>query len=402
MEILSSNQASSELEKLEERRAELEKGIEEKREAFEKEDVEKRDVTLSEIECLVNQVSALDEEIAEMRNTIETLKEQETRMNILNHQPAEIKNDVTESEEYRDKWVAHVKGQISDAEMRAIATTDTGVPVPTEFQQYVETAWNKYGQILARVSKSHFAGLLAIPYEASATDAGYHTEGGSAPAEETVTLGQVLLQPAMIKKRISVTDEVRAMTGREFMRYIADELIYKICVFLEQQIVAGNGTNDKGVKGITNSAIATQITSEVSFNTINNALAELSDRAVDPVVIMNKKTFFNNFMGLTDTSGQPIFRQLTDNEGKIRYYLSGIEVLTTDALQDYDSTASEGVYAIVGDLSAYRLNYPEGEDVKVLHDIYTLATEDKERIIGRLLVAGDVVRTGSFVKVMKS
>ena len=115
---------------------------------------------------------------------------------------------------------------------------------------------------------------------------------------------------------------------------------------------------------------------------------------------MNPATFFNNFMGLTDQVGNPIFRVVHDNENRPQYYLSGHRVEFTQALPAYADAEAGDTYAIVGNFRrGYRLNYPQGRDVITLVDPYTLATEDIVRMIGRLYVAGNVVKPKHFAEI---
>lgn len=403
-DILSAEQAQAELDKLNARQNELKDQIEKRGVDFQEVDTEERDSFLNATQALKDEFDKNADQIAKLEERKQRLQEEAEKMDIKKHEPQKHeKRYAADTVEYRDLWIKTIKGEMSPAELRAVTSTADGVPVPTIMQQYVETAWERYGHVSALVTKSYYKGLLAVPYEESASDAAYHAEGGAAATEETLTLDETLLQPVMIKKWISVTDEVKALTGDEFLRYIADEIVYKVVKFLDDQIVAGAGSSSKGVIGITTAALTESLTAALDFNVINLALGNLGDRVENPVAIMNKKTFYSNFMGLKDTSGQPIFRVLTDNEGRTRNYVNGIPVVFSSALDDYDTaTASTDPYLIVGDLSAYRLNLPEGEDVIMLHDPYTLATQDMERIIGRLFAAGNVVRPKSLIKVIKA
>lgn len=404
-EILSSAQAQAEIDKLQRTQDELKMSIEQRGIDFQTVADEERDAFLNETEELKNEFDTNKEMLEKLEERMNKLKEEEEKMTLKNKvvEPSKPEaRDGVDSIKYRDLWINVLKGNADVAELRAVTSTADGVPVPTVMQEYVEQAWDKYGHIANLTTKSYFKGIFAVPYEESASDAGYHTEGAAAPTEETLTLDQILLQPVMIKKWISVTDEVKALTGDEFLRYIADEIVYKVMKFLDDQIVAGAGSSSKGVIGVTSAELTESLTADLDFNVVNKALASLGDRIENPVVIMNKKTFYANFMGLKDSTGRPIFNIVSDNAGRPQYYLNGVRVEFSSALDDYDTaTAGTDVYMIVGDMSAYRLNLPEGENVVMLHDIYTLATQDMERIIGRLFVAGNVVRPDSLVKVIK-
>ena len=83
------------------------------------------------------------------------------------------------------------------------------------------------------------------------------------------------------------------------------------------------------------------------------------------------------------------------------HYINGARVLFTNGLPAYDDAQSGDAWAIVGDLKAYKLNLPESRMPIVLFDRYTEAAADMNRIIGRILAAGNVVRPKALAKLVK-
>ena len=314
----------------------------------------------------------------------------------------EIKNDIYDTPEYRQAWVDAIRTG-DETKVRAMTTGTTNVPVPTIWQNYVETAWYNYGKFSRLVNKTYIQGYLSIPFESAADGAVIHDENGDMPAEETITLGLIELKPAMIKKWISMTDELMAMTADDFMRYLADELVYRVVLKLDNGIINGAvDSNGKGVVGIANNAnTLTAASGALSFNVINAGIADLVTFD-NLTVAMNPKTFFDGFMGLTDLQQRPIYQIATDNTGKPQYYVNGIRVEFTQALPAYSAASAGDVWAIAGDFRGYRLNLPEGEMVRTLFDPYTLAREDKAIMVGRLYAAGNVARLKHFVQFKKA
>lgn len=401
--VLSSAQASAEIEKLEARNAELNSKVEEMRSEFENQEIEKREETLDEVESLINEIKANEEAITKLQERKESLMEEEKRMELLkNLETPTVReaSNVLDSQEYRNAYAEYLKSG-SETEVRALATTTSGIPVPTVMQQYVEMAWEKYGHISRLVTKSYVKGILAVPYVSEADAALYHVEGAAQNEEEDITFAQTLLQPAMIKKWISLTDEVIALTGDEFLRFIADEIVYNVILFLDKQIVTGTGSNGKGVIGIVGAPLTTAVSNELDFNAVNAGLAVLGDEVENPVAIMNKQTFFNGFMGLADVGGMPIFSISHDNAGRPEYFVNGVPAIFTSALPAYAAATANAAWLVVGDLRGYKLNLPEGDDVKLLFDPYTLATQDMQRIVGRLFAAGAVTKPGMLAAVTK-
>lgn len=417
-EILSSAMADEKINQLLARKNEIAETITEKRSAFESSDVDARDVILDEVGKLEEEATDIDKDVNELRELKETFAKQEERMGLFKNvetekveeRTNEIKSDILSSEEYKNAWVESIKRNdvtiaqkvLRDDPILGLATTNDNVPVPTIWQSYVETAWYNYGKFSRLVNKSYAQGYLAIPYEASASDAVIHTEGADAPTEEEIVLGLIELKPAMIKKWISMTDELMAMTADDFMRYVADELVYRVVLKLDNGIINGAlDSNGKGIVGIVNNTLTLSATAALSFNVVNEVIADLV--TFDNLTLaINPATFFKNFMGLTDLQGRPIYQIATDNAGKPQYYVNGIRCEFTQALPAYDDASANAVWAVVGDFRGYRLNLPEGEMVKTLFDPFTLATQDKARMIGRLFAAGNVARLKHFAQIKKA
>lgn len=407
-EILSSAMATDEMNKLVARKNEIASQIEEKRATFEKSDVETRDALLNDVEALESEAKDIDTQVEELEELRNTLVKQEERMSLMdNVKPTKVEarneaQDEFDTKEYRHAWVEMIKTGSMEAMKNLRAGVYTGlsnVPVPTIFQSYVETAWEKFGKFSRYVTKSFVKGWLSIPTEASADGAVVHTEGAEAVSEEAITLGLIEIKPAMIKKWISLTDEIMAMTDDEFMRYIADELVYRVILKLDEGIIKGAlDTNGKGVVGIVGNANTKSLSSELTFNVVNEAVAELNTFD-DLLVAMNQKTFFKNIMGLTDLQGRPIYQVASDNEGKPRYFVGGLPVEFTNALPAYDDADASDAYIVVGNFRGYRLNLPAGDGVDTMVDPYTLATEDKVRMIGKIYAGGNVAKLGHFAQI---
>lgn len=415
MEIMNSEMAIEERNKAIERKNEIVDTIESRKAEFEEADTEKRDEILDEVEELTKEGEELDKNIAELEEKRNSYKLQEERMSMVNtlsktaiEERAEAINPL-DSKEYTQMYADYIRGKVDKKEMRSFmesrAITGGGAdenkfPVPVVLQGYVETAWANYGKFSRLVATTYEPAVLRIPVELEADGANWHTEGGEAVDEEEITFGEVLLAPKMIKKWISLSDEIMAMSADQFLRYIADELVYRVYQALDDAILTRADANEQGVIGITNSDMVTTVNANtIDANTILSNIAGLATFD-DLTIAMNPQTFFTNFMGLTDQVGRPIYNVVADNTGKPQYYLNGYRVEFTQALPAFDASQSNAPYIIIGDFGrGYRLNFPQGRDVITLVDPYTLATADLVRMVGRLYVAGGVVRPAHFVVV---
>lgn len=299
--------------------------------------------------------------------------------------------ELRSSKQYIDAFANYIKTG-KDEEVRSLLTDIGGgtIPTPVFVQEYVEQAWEK-SNIASKVKKLGVKGILKVPYEVSSSDAVIHEEGGEAVSEEELVIGTATITPAMIKKWIGVTDEVLGLKSEEFLRYIYDELTFRIVKALDEAIVAD-------ILGASSPLLASVDVASVDATTVLQGLAELSDAATEPVIVMNKKVFFNSFMGLLDLTNRPIYEVLLDNESKPRYFLNGCEVVFDNVNFKAEPDAGDALF-LIGDFSGVTANYPDGEDVKIVVDPYTLATEDKIRFIGKLYVGAGITRPYSFALV---
>lgn len=354
----------------------------------------------TELEEITKEVEAIETRKAEIKAEFEKAEEErkaiaeapqveepETIIEERINKTMDLK-EIRSSKEYIDAFANYIKTG-KDEEVRALLTDFGGgtIPTPTFVQEYVETAWSR-SNIASKVKKLNVKGILKVPYEISSSDAVVHTEGAAAPDEEALVIGTATITPATIKKWIGVTDEVLGLHSEEFLRYIYDELTERIIKKLDEDIVAA-------VAASTSPFTAAVDVASIDATTILQGLAELADSANEPTIVMNKKVFFNSFMGLLDDVHRPIYEVLLDNERKPRYFLNGCEVVFDNVNFD-DTPAAGDPIALVGDFSGVTANYPEGEDVKIVVDPYTSAKADKVEFIAKLYVGIGVTKPASF------
>lgn len=296
--------------------------------------------------------------------------------------------EIRNSKEYVDAFAEYLKKN-DDTECRALLTENVSgqIPVPTIVEDIVRTAWEREG-IMSRVRKAYVRGNLKVGFEISGTDAQLHTEGGAAVAEENLVLGVVTLTPISIKKWISLSDEVVDMKGEAFLRYIYDEITYRIAKKAADELIAkieAAGT----VSTTTAPGIAKLTEATLGVGTIAKAIAMLSDSAANPVIMMNKLTWgaFKSAQYANSFSVDPF---------------EGLPVEFNNTIKAYSAASTGDTYVIVGDLDQGALaNFPAGDGIAMKYDDTTLMTSDLVRILGRQYVGLGVVAPGAFVKVTK-
>lgn len=296
--------------------------------------------------------------------------------------------EVRNTKEYINAFANYIKTE-NDAECRALLTENVSgtVPVPEFVYEIVKTAWEREG-ITSRVRKSYLRGNLKVGFEISGEDAIVHTEGGNAIDPENLVLGVVELVPASIKKAVQISDEAYAMAGEPFLRYIYDELTYRIAkkaadTLVEKILAAGT------VSTTTSPAVPAIKVTTASMATVAEAISNLSDEAANPVIIMNKLTWAA-FKGV----------QYANGYGADPF--EGLDVVFNDKVTAYSAATTGVAYMIVGDLDHGALmNFPEGDGIAFKFDDMTLKKQDLIEVLGRQYVAMGVVAPNAFVKVTK-
>lgn len=368
---------------LEERKAEITSQVTEERSleelnAFEeelraiKDELEVRKAEEAERRAKALEVLAGEGEVTE---TIEPVEERKME-NI----------EIRDTKAYIDAYAEYIKTG-DDRECRSLLTENGSgtVPVPTFVYDEVKTAWER-DEITRRVRKAYLKGNLKVGFEISASGATVHTEGGAAVSEETLTLGIVNLVPSTIKKWISISTEVYDMRGEAFLRYIYDELTYKIAQKAADELL------DKimacGTTGTTTQVAVGSITStQISVGLVAEALGKLSGEAADPVVIMHPSTW-------------AAFKAAQAANGYNYDPFEGLTVIKNSHMTAFSAATTGVAYMIVGDLGyGAMMNFPDGDNVKFVFDDNTLMTQDLIRIIGREYVGIAPVACNAFVQV---
>jgi len=359
-------------------------------------EAEAEDANLDELET---EIRAINEELenrkadeakrAEIRAAVAT-GEGET---VQTFEVTEEKNTMTNAEvrashEYNLAYAEYIKTG-NDAECRALLTENVSgsVPVASYAEDRVRTAWEREG-ITSRVRKTFLKGNVKIGYEISGDGAYVHTEAANqAVTEESLTLGIVNLVPESIKKWISISDEVYDMKGEAFLDYIYDELTYRIAKKLADEIILD--IEACGTQSATSLPAVPKITSTtVTLGLVAQALAELSDEAVNPVIMMNKQTW-----------GSFKAAQAAGNYGYDPF--EGLPVVFNDSIKAFSAATTGVTYAIVGDLGlGVQANFPNGQEIEIKFDDKTKMEYDLIRILGREYVGHAVVAPKAFCKIV--
>ena len=356
-----------------------------------------------EVEAPEADLDALEEEIRGIKDELEARAAAEAKraeirsavamgegtvVEIIEKEEPKMTNmEVRNSKEYIDAYAEYIKTE-NDAECRALLTENVSgtVPVPEFVYDIVKTAWEREG-IMSRVRKSYLKGNLKVGFEISGDAATIHTEGQAAISEENLVLGTVTMVPQSIKKVVQISDEVYDMRGESFLRYIYDELTYRIAKKAADELVAK--IMACGTVSTTTCPGVPKIATTATLGTVASAVAQLSDEAANPVIMMNKLTW-GTFKGL----------QAAGSYGYDPF--EGLPVVFNNTITSYDAATTGVAYMIVGDLDEGALaNFPAGEGIDFKFDAMTLKKQDLIEVLGRQYVGLGVVAPNAFVKVTK-
>lgn len=344
-------------------------------------DADKLDELNAELDAIEERKKALNIEVEETRKKADEVangsgKEIEERKEI-----KMTSKEVRNSKEYIDAYAKYVKTG-KDLECRALLTENADsdfeyptVPVPEFVENRIRNAWEN-DKIFSRITKTFVKGNLKVGFEASSTGAAVHAEGDEAPEEETLLLGIVNMVPQMIKKWITVSDEVMALGSEEFLDYIYDEIANKIVqkageIAIEAVLLAPTTA--------TSSAVAvSEVEGPVDADAILDAIALLGDNVQNPVIVADGQTIAD-------------IKKAALTAGYAYDPFAGLEVI--------QKAGMDGA-AIVGDLAGIQANMPEGDSVKFKFDDLSLAERDLVKIVGRLYAAIAVVGPDMLVRIM--
>ena len=353
------------------------------------EDLDKVEEIKEEIDALNEEVDQINE-VKEEEEVTEALEnnEPETKSKLVSIEKKEEKvMETRNSKEYIDAYAEYIKTG-KDEECRALLTENVSgaIAVPELVLDEVKTAWDN-NELLSLVRRMNVKGNLKVQFEISGSDAAVHTEGAYAVDEEELVEGIVELTPVSIKKWVSISDEVMDMRGEEFLRYIYDELTYRIAKKAADTLIAKITT-------LTNSASTSApavgvVSAAPAVGTVAKAVAALSDEAANPTIVMNKLTWAD-------------FKVAQYANGYGVDPFEGLRVVFNNSLPAYSAANANACYMIVGDFGHGAIaNFPNGEDIEIKLDTLSKKKEDLVEILGREYIALGVVANKAFTKVTK-
>lgn len=291
--------------------------------------------------------------------------------------PQERKKDNSmskyDSQEYRQAFMEYVcRGREMPVEFRSDAnttTSDIGALVPPVTLNKIVEKVEAYGMILPLVTKTAYKTGMTIPVASVKPTASWVAEGAGSekqklPLDASITFGHFKLRVA-----VSVSLETDEMALSAFEARLVNVLAEAMAKALEKAILTGTGSGQP--TGILNDASKGETINvkAIDYKTLVSAEAALPMEYENGAVwCMSKKTFME-FVGMTDTSGQPIARTNYGIGGAPERTLLGRKVVLTNYLPSFSATLKKtDVFAMLYDFGDYTLNTNFSIGIKTYED----------------------------------
>ena len=224
---------------------------------------EKQEITHEEERALIQDTENLEKRKVEITNSLAKMEEREMK-NFTKH-------NVLKSEEYRSAWAKRLmclpETEFTEDEKRALgvaltttATTYTepasgvdgvnngGLFIPETVSMEILRDVELESPFLRDVAKTYVRGLMTFPYKESGSGAEWVAEGTDNNLESDKWVNLTFAQMEL-SKTIRITWKLEAMAVEDFINYIVEEVAREMRESLADKPFYGNGTNE--IAGIT-------------------------------------------------------------------------------------------------------------------------------------------------------
>lgn len=361
-----------------------------------------------DLDALEKELRALNEEEAElerrqdMANNINT---GETTATVIDapQTPAHRDGNLYDSVAYRTAFMRYItRNEAIPAEFRSddnTTTEDIGAVVPPVTLNKIVEKIEAYGMILPLVTRTAYKTGMNIPVASVKPVASWVAEGSGSDKQKenldaSITFGHFKLRCA-----VSVSLEVDNMALSAFETRLVASISEAMAKAIEQAILTGTGKGQPtGILNDTKKGESIAVKA-IDYKTLVSAEAALPMEYENGAVwVMSKKTFME-FVGMTDTNGQPIARVNYGMGGTPERTLLGRRVVLTNYLPAYASTLkTTDVFAMLYDFSDYTLNTNFEVGMKVYED------NDTDDIVRKSIMVcdGKPILSASLVKLTGS
>lgn len=298
-------------------------------------------MTLEQIEMRMSQISeelksetadvdALEVEVNDLQEKRSALVEQiEKRNKLLNAiatdevETRQIKNplveerkvmenkDIFSTVEYRQAFMNYaLKGEAIPTEYRTAVTktSDVGAVIPSTVLNTIIEKIEATGMILPLVTRTAVKGGVSIPTSSVKPVATWVAEGAGS-TKQNKTTGSITFAYHKLRCAVAVTLETDLMALSAFEAALISNVVEAMVKALEQAIINGEGTGcPKGILKETPESGQEITKAKIDYATLCELEAALPFEYENGAVYVMSKKSFMEFVGMTDTAGQPIAR----------------------------------------------------------------------------------------------
>lgn len=401
--------------------------------------------SVDEVRSINDALVDLDAEIAECREELDAIEEEErnaaaAQQQIVNDPvdtraqipadatpvnpnvsgsftaPTQTRDDAdpTESMEYRRAFMAYVQnGTPIPAELRAgvaVSTDDTGAAIPiTVMNEVINTVRERYGNLYSKVRKMNVPGGVKIPIGALKAEFKWINESTVSPRQKLDKLGSIQFAYNTAEIRIAQTFLSQILTLSAFEAKITEVIAIAYLEAMDYGII--NGSGDGSMLGILNDPRVTN-TITMTAAQINNwsawrknffAKLPLGYRAGE--FIFPLSTVETYLETMADANNNPIFRQATGlevNDGDARnpngrFFGREISLVEPNIIADFDSASAGDVIGVFWQPDEYAINENFGFTMRRYFDEETNEWVDKALTV----VDGKVLNPTGYYKIIK-
>lgn len=290
------------------------------------------------------------------------------KMNLRNSNT--IDEDIYSSVNYRKAFMNYMKTGRKEELRASTKTTDSNVAtvIPTNLVNKILEKYEQLGVIYNLVTHTHYAVGQSIPVDSVKPTATWVGEGAGSTAQNKTLGASIVFAYYKLRCEVRWTEEVAVMTLPAFEALFVKQVGEAMLRALEAAIVDGDGSGKpKGILTYTAPAgqaleLKAVATDKLTYKLLCDAEAAIpTEYEATAKWCMTKKTFMQ-FIGMTDTAGQPIARVNYGINGKPERTLLGRDVViyapqTGSKLGNYaDTVSNETIFAFIVDFADYVLN----------------------------------------------
>ena len=364
-----------------------------------------------DLDALKKELDELEAEEKELRRR----KEMADAINTAGGEVPEVRNipkpgaplakpeDPTSTMEYRKAFMKYVRTGVMDAELRDAdantTTSDIGAVIPAATMNRIYDQLSTYGNILPLVTKTNYLTGVNVPVSSSKPTASWVSEGAGSYLREK-TVGSVVFGHYKLRIAVSCSLEAEYMSLSAFENALVNNIAEAMAKAVEAAIVSGDGSGKPtGILHVpANTTVGTtQEVHTLSYDVLTAAEAALPTAYENGAVWVMAKSTFMGFVGMKDTTGQPIAHVNFGIDGKPERFLLGRQVVLTDNLTGFSAASVNDIFAFIYRMQDYMLNTNFTIGIKTYED-----NETDDIIRKSIMVCdGHPIDTTSLIKLKK-